>query len=377
MELDRARRGGGEPDHRGRHHRGERLDEHPRRGGWRDRGENAHRGAGRGHRHRQPATFTISAGASQQFTATARDANGNAVPGIKFLWVSSNANIAVVDTTGLARGVGRGDAIITATARGRPGNAVLSVAIPAGLLIVASTTDNAVYAYDPVTLTRLSTFSVTGPVSAAVAPDGRIYAGNNVGQMVAINPTTGDIAPFGAGTLIGNVYGTTVREGRSSRRDHRWPTWSEMNVAGASLGTLGSQGSTSLRATAFGPDGSFYLTSFSGGPVQRWLAGFVYEGRSGAAARARRSAIVTRASGEVVVTDQNQHAYFRFSREGVFLGSVNIDCAGQVRNVAVDPNDNLWVGCYGENAVVKFDTRDREVARLTVKTPSGVAFELP
>ena len=75
-----------------------------------------------------PATFTINAGASQQFTATARDANGNAVPGIKFLWVSSNANVAVVDTTGLARGVGRGDAIITAAARGQPGNAVLSVA---------------------------------------------------------------------------------------------------------------------------------------------------------------------------------------------------------------------------------------------------------
>jgi streptogramin lyase len=325
-----------------------------------------------------PATFTINAGASQQFTATARDANGNAVPGIKFLWVSSNANVAVVDTTGLARGVGRGDAIITAAARGQPGNAVLSVAVPAGLLVVASTTDNAVYAYDPITLTRLSTFTATMPLSVAVGPDGRIYAGTTAGQIAAIDPTTGTTATLGGGIIAGPIYGTTVSASGviyatgSGMLDVR-----TMDLTGTALGNVASPNGTSLRGSALGPDGSFYLATLAGGPVQRWLAGFVYDKAFGGGGLDDAYGIATRANGDVIVTDQNQHAYFRFSREGVFHGSVNIDCAGQVRNVAVDQDDNLWIACYGSNAVIKVDTRDREVARLTVNAPSGVAFELP
>jgi len=74
-----------------------------------------------------PAAVAITVGATQQFTATARDAGGTTVPGVKFLWVSANANVAVVDTTGLALGTGTGAVTITAVGRGEPGNAVLSV----------------------------------------------------------------------------------------------------------------------------------------------------------------------------------------------------------------------------------------------------------
>ncbi len=165
-----------------------------------------------------PATFSVPAGTTRQFSATALDANGSGVAGIKFLWVSSNTNVAVVDTTGLAHGVGRGEAIIAAAARGQPGYAVLTVTVPAGRLVVASTLDNAVYLYDPVTLTRLSTFTVTAPLSAAVGPDGRVYAGTTSGQIAAINPTTGDIATLGSGIIAGPIYGT---DGERERRDLR------------------------------------------------------------------------------------------------------------------------------------------------------------
>ena len=154
-----------------------------------------------------PATFSIPAGTTRQFSATALDANGSGVAGIKFLWVSSNPNVAVVDTTGLAHGVGRGEAIIAAAARGQPGYAVLTVTVPAGRLVVASTLDNAVYLYDPVTLTRLSTFTVTAPLSAAVGPDGRVYAGTTGQGKSRRSIPYGDIATLGGGISLARSMG--------------------------------------------------------------------------------------------------------------------------------------------------------------------------
>ena len=345
----------------------------------RDGRAHPHRGAGRGDgdRHprdvQHPRRHDAASSRRPRWTPTARG-----VAGTKFLWVSSNTNVAVVDTTGLAHGVGRGEAIITAAARGQPGYAVLTVTVPAGRLVVASTLDNAVYLYDPVTLTRLSTFTVTAPLSAAVGPDGRVYAGTTSGQIAAITPTTGDIATLGSGIIAGPIYGTAVSASGviyasgSSMLEVR-----TMDLTGAALGNITSPNGTSLRASTLGPDGSFYLATLAGGPAQRWAAGFVYDRAFGGGGLDDAFGIATRANGDVIVTDQNQHAYFRFSREGVFLGSVAIDCTGQVRNLAVDQEDNLWIACYGSNAVVKFDTRDREVARLTVNSPSGVAFERP
>jgi len=76
-----------------------------------------------------PAAVAITVGATQQFAATAKDAGGTTVTGVKFLWVSANPAIAVVDTTGLARGTSVGAVTITAVGRGEPGNAVLTVGV--------------------------------------------------------------------------------------------------------------------------------------------------------------------------------------------------------------------------------------------------------
>jgi hypothetical protein len=75
-----------------------------------------------------PATVTVTAvGVPQQFTAAAKDANNNPVGGVKFLWVSSDQDVATVDTNGVATGKASGEATITAAARGVPGNAVLTI----------------------------------------------------------------------------------------------------------------------------------------------------------------------------------------------------------------------------------------------------------
>jgi DNA/RNA endonuclease G (NUC1)/PKD repeat protein len=74
-----------------------------------------------------PATATITSGATQQFTATAYDAQNVVIPSATFTWSSSATGIATVSATGLATGVAEGDAQITATAGGKSSAAALHV----------------------------------------------------------------------------------------------------------------------------------------------------------------------------------------------------------------------------------------------------------
>ncbi len=74
-----------------------------------------------------PSSSSVEAGKSVQLAATARDANGNAVPGQTFAWTSPNSGIATVDATGLAKGVGAGSVVISAKSGQAVGNASLQV----------------------------------------------------------------------------------------------------------------------------------------------------------------------------------------------------------------------------------------------------------
>ena len=49
-----------------------------------------------------PSSAAVDAGAKQQFTARAVNANGDAVPGVIFSWQSSNTAVATIDQDGLA-----------------------------------------------------------------------------------------------------------------------------------------------------------------------------------------------------------------------------------------------------------------------------------
>ena len=76
----------------------------------------------------EPASATVIAGNNYTFTATARDASNNAIPGVSFTWSSTAAAIATVTSAGVATGVAEGDAEIVATApNGVSGSASLHV----------------------------------------------------------------------------------------------------------------------------------------------------------------------------------------------------------------------------------------------------------
>src|SRR6202521_1440981 len=86
-----------------------------------------------------PATITIIAGQRQQFTAVAKDSNGNVISGVIFTWSSDATSVATVDSNGLATGMSQGTAHISALASGVTGSGTLTVnPRPSGNAIPAS-----------------------------------------------------------------------------------------------------------------------------------------------------------------------------------------------------------------------------------------------
>jgi len=84
-----------------------------------------------------PAADTLILGDSLRLAAEALDGNRHPVAGVAFTWSSSDATIATVDTTGLARGVGEGTAEITAATGNLRGVARLTVFNPDRAPLVA------------------------------------------------------------------------------------------------------------------------------------------------------------------------------------------------------------------------------------------------
>ncbi|TMC67764.1 MAG: Ig domain-containing protein, partial [Chloroflexi bacterium] len=75
-----------------------------------------------------PAAASLTAlGATQQFTAEARDQHGAVVPGVAFTWASGKPSVATIDGTGLATAAGHGSTTITATTGLVSGSATLNV----------------------------------------------------------------------------------------------------------------------------------------------------------------------------------------------------------------------------------------------------------
>ncbi len=160
-----------------------------------------------------PGTATVVAGATQAFSATARDAGGNVLTGRAVTWSSTNTAVATVSATGVASGVGAGTSNIRATVGGVTNGATLTVSAP--VATVAS-----------VTLTPSNT---------------AIYAGASM----AFAATARDVA----GTILSGLA----------------VTWSSTNTAVSTITSAGvatglGAGTTTIRATVGGITGNATLT---------------------------------------------------------------------------------------------------------------------
>jgi PGF-pre-PGF domain-containing protein len=70
-----------------------------------------------------PATANLAVGATQQFTATAKDPAENKIPDVAFDWSSSNETVGTVNETGFFTTLAEGTATVAATAEGVTGTA--------------------------------------------------------------------------------------------------------------------------------------------------------------------------------------------------------------------------------------------------------------
>jgi outer membrane protein OmpA-like peptidoglycan-associated protein len=88
-----------------------------------------------------PATATLAAiGATQAFTATARDANNNPLAAPTFTWASSDTKVATVDAAGVVTAVANGTARISATSGGKSSSVNVTVAQTTASVVVTPAT---------------------------------------------------------------------------------------------------------------------------------------------------------------------------------------------------------------------------------------------
>jgi uncharacterized protein YjdB len=89
----------------------------------------------------EPDSITLTVGASQQLAATVRDRKGTALTGRSIQWGTPNGAFASVSATGLVTAHAAGRAVISASADGRSGEAVVRVEeIPVATLSVTPDT---------------------------------------------------------------------------------------------------------------------------------------------------------------------------------------------------------------------------------------------
>src|SRR5437879_2606196 len=152
-----------------------------------------------------PAAATMSMGATQQLSASPKDAAGNVLTGRVITWTSSNTAIATVSATGLVTGVAAGTATITVTSEGQSGTASVAVAnVPVASVTVSPTAPN---------------MYLGGTVQLTATP--KDAAGNVLGgRTVTWTTSNGVVATVSAsglvtGVAIGAATITTTSEGQS------------------------------------------------------------------------------------------------------------------------------------------------------------------
>jgi len=254
-----------------------------------------------------PLATTIEMGQQQQFTARAFDANGNEVPGVIFLWGSSNVSVANIDQNGLAMGNTPGMAEIRASGRGvtsaLPAVLTVNPATPVLTSVVISPTSATIgigetqqftaqakdqfgqnfggvsisFASNNMTVATVDAVGQTSGTGAATATVtgrasglGEIRASATNGTMVTSSPATLTVEP-GAGQLLISEFRTRGPSGASDEFVEIYnPTTSTLTIAGLKIRASNASATISDRVTitpgtTLGPGCHYLLANSSAG----------------------------------------------------------------------------------------------------------------
>lgn len=154
-----------------------------------------------------PGSASVVVGATQQFTATARDANNNVLTGRPISWRSSNTAIATVSSTGLVTGVAAGGPVtITATSEGQTGTASVTVTqVPVATVSVSPSSAT-------ISVGGTQSFTATVRDASNNVLTGRVVTWTSDASSVAnVNGSSGVVTAMAAGSATI----TATSEGRS------------------------------------------------------------------------------------------------------------------------------------------------------------------
>ena len=140
-----------------------------------------------------PATASLSAlGATQQFSANARDAGNSPIANAPFTWTSSAPSVASVSPTGLVTAVGNGTARITATSAGKTATSTVTVAQTTANVTVTPATS------------QLTAAGATSQLSAqAMDPNGQQISGKTF-TWTSDAAGVATVSSTGLATAVGN-----------------------------------------------------------------------------------------------------------------------------------------------------------------------------
>ena len=158
-----------------------------------------------------PSMASIKTGETQMFEAIALTSDGMTIPGVAIAWSSSNMMVATINDTGLAMGVGTGEAVITATVDDVPGTATLVVTVPPP--VVSSVTVSPPMA--SIETGKTQQFEAMALTSDGIAIPGLTFAWTSSDIMVASIDESGLATGEGAGdavitATVGDVPGTAM-----------------------------------------------------------------------------------------------------------------------------------------------------------------------
>jgi trimeric autotransporter adhesin len=261
---------------------------------------------------------SLTAGATTQASAVARDASGNTLTGRAIAWSSSNTAIATVNNAGVVTAVAAGTAQIRATVDGVVGSVTVTVTAPAPVpvasvtaslaapsIAVGATTNASAVARDASgntltgravtwssTNTAVATVSATGVVTAVSAGTSQIRAtvegviGNVTLTVTAAAPipvasVSVSLTASSIQTGIGTQASATARAADNSVLTGRSITWSSSNTAVATVSASGvvtglTAGTAQIRATVEGIVGSATITVSAPPPPPGGGSGIIF-----------------------------------------------------------------------------------------------------
>ncbi|BDP43980.1 hypothetical protein DAETH_39490 (plasmid) [Deinococcus aetherius] len=286
-----------------------------------------------------PASVSVGIGQTTTLTATAKDAQGQAVQGVAFAWKSGNATVASV-AGGVVKGLGAGTTSITASANGVMSNAASVTVTQDGSQPGAS--------FD-LTLSGDKLPVVTG-TSASLT----VNVARKAGFTGAVTLNLGGLPGGASGapvTVAADQTSATVTVSAAANAPHSQPT--AVTLTGTATGAQGV--TKTITVTVRGPAGSLD-TTFGAGGIAVTPVGAGEDVPRAAAVQPDGRVIVVGSSASNVSDD---FAVVRYTRDGALDttfgqgGKVLIDFAGKAdtaRAVAVQADGKIVVAGGATNA---------------------------